>query len=314
MLACVYLLSKGGEHSVNFSMKLKAVLLLQGIVFRVQGVDAINHLLHKLDLRVSQPVLVGDVVGDAGLATGLAPSAPGLQVQLLAPGCQGLQTLLGPARQVDVDRGPHAGSQVGGAGVDVSVLGVKHEVLSRLGLDAVFDGLDATGKAIKDSPDISSHLHGDDTELILLVDPGEEGLVLVVEDAATLGPVALHAGDLQVGVARDKEEVVVNQLLPHLLVHASERVVGASKVALQVGESLLHEVLNSNPLLLGDSRGKAKSVDGTTNPDPAGVHRGGGVDVALDLVDVHVAGVGRVSADAMVLLDQGVEDIRKHLV
>ena len=41
---------------------------------------------------------------------------------------------------------------------------------------------------------------------------------------------------------------------------------------------------------------------------------GGGVDVALDLVDVHVAGVGRVSADAMVLLDQGVEDIRKHLV
>merc|ERR1719192_764342 len=177
MLACVYLLSKGGEHSVNFSMELKAVLLLQGIVFRVQGVDAINHLLHQLNLRVSQPVLVGDVVGDAGLATGFAPGAPGLQVQLLAPGCQGLQTLLGPAWKVDVDRGPHAGSQVGGAGVDVSVLSVKHEVLSRLCLNTVFDGLDATGEAIKDSPDVSSHLHGDDTELILLVDPGEEGLI-----------------------------------------------------------------------------------------------------------------------------------------
>ena len=199
-------------------MKLKAVLLLQGIVFRVQGVDAINHLLHKLNLRVSQPVLVGDVVGDAGLATGLAPGAPGLQVQLLAPGCQGLQTLLGPARQVDVDGGPHAGSQVGGAGVDVTVLGVKHEVLSRLGLNTVFDGLDATGKAIKDSPDISSHLHGDDTELILLVDPGEEGLVLVVEDAATLGPVSLHPGSLEVLVSGHEEEMIIHQLLPDSLV------------------------------------------------------------------------------------------------
>ena len=157
-------------------------------------------------------------------------------------------------------------------------------------------------------------LHGNDTELILLIDPGEEGLVLVVEDAATLGPVALHAGDLQVGVAGHEKEVVVDQLLSYFLVHASERVVTSCKVILKVGESLLHEVLDSNSLLLGDSRGKAESVDGTTNPDPAGVHRGGGVDVALDLVDVHVAGVGRVSADAMVLLDQGVEDIRKHLV
>ena len=248
------------------------------------------------------------------LAARLAPGSPGLEMELLAPGLQSLQTILGPAGQVHVDAGPHAGPEVGGAGVDVAVLGVQHEILARLGLNGVTYSLDASGEAVEHGADIAAALHGDDSQLVLLVDPGEEGLVLVVEDATTLGPVALHAGDLQVGVARDKEEVVVDQLLPHLLVHASERVVGASKVALQVGESLLHEVLNSNPLLLGDSRGKTKSVDGTTNPDPAGVHRGGGVDVALDLVDVHVAGVGRVSADAMVLLDQGVEDIRKHLV
>merc|ERR1719327_2217361 len=249
---------------------LHSVSLPESLVLLVESVDAVNHLLDQLDLAVAQPVLVGDVVGDASLAAGLSPGAPGLQVQLLAPGCQGLQTLLGPAGQVDVDGGPHAGSQVGWAGVDVTVLGVKHEVLSRLCLNTVFDGLDATGKAIKDSPDISSHLHGDDTELILLVDPGEEGLVLVVEDAATLGPVALHAGDLQVRVAGHEKEVVVYKLLSYFLVHTSERIVTSCEVILKVGESLLHEVLNSNPLLLGDSRGKAESVDGTTNPDPAG--------------------------------------------
>merc|ERR1712212_1186978 len=97
-----------------YRMTLKAVLLLQSVVFLVEGVDAINHLLHELNLRVSQPVLVGDVVGDASLATRLAPGAPGLQVQLFAPGGQGLQTLLGPAGKVNVDGGPHSSSQVGG--------------------------------------------------------------------------------------------------------------------------------------------------------------------------------------------------------
>merc|ERR1719504_370546 len=151
-------------------------------------------------------------------------------------------------------------------------------------------------------------------ELILLIDPGKEGLLCVVEDSATLGPVTLHASDLEVGVARDEEEVVVDQLLPHLLIHAGERVVGASKVTLKVGKSLLHQVLHSNSLLLGDARGEAKSVNGATNPDPAGVHWSCGVNVALDLVDIHVAGVGRIRADSMVFLDQRVEDLGKVLV
>merc|ERR1712107_669830 len=111
-----------------------------------------------------------------------------------------------------------------------------------------------------------------------------------------------------------EKEVVVDKLLSYFLVHTSERIVTSCEVIFKVGESLLHEVLNSNPLFLGDTRGKAESIDGTTNPDPAGVHRSGGVNVALDLVDVHVAGVGRISADAMVLLDQGVENFGKVLV
>ena len=135
-------------------------------------------------------------------------------MKLFTTGLQRLQTLLGPAGQVDVDRGPHAGSQVGGAGVDVTILGVKHEVLSRLGLDAVPNSLDATSQTVKDSPDVSALLHGDDTELILLVDPGEEGLVLVVEDSTTLGPVTLHTSNLEVWISGHEEEMIVSHI-PH---------------------------------------------------------------------------------------------------
>merc|ERR1719284_1696386 len=78
----------------------------------------------------------------------------------------------------------------------------------------------------------------------------------VVEDAAALWPIALHSGDSEVGVSRHEEEVVVNKLLAHLLVHPSQRVVGAGKVPGQLGQGVLHQALNCQPLLLGDTRGE----------------------------------------------------------
>jgi hypothetical protein len=48
-----------------FVISLQPVLLLQGQIFGVEHVHAVNHLLHELHLGVAQPVLVGDVVGTA---------------------------------------------------------------------------------------------------------------------------------------------------------------------------------------------------------------------------------------------------------
>jgi len=43
-------------------------------------------------------------------------------------------------------------------------------------------------------------VHGDDTELVLVIDPQEESLVIVVEEASTVWPVALEPGESQSGV------------------------------------------------------------------------------------------------------------------
>merc|ERR1719249_89647 len=211
------------------------VCLLVLLVLLPQGVDPINHLLDELNLGVSEPVLVGDVVGEASLATRFSTSATGLQVKLLATSLQLVNAVLGPARQVNVDRGPHTSTKVGGAGVDVAVLLIKTEVLTRLSLNRVLDSLDALGQPAEHFPNVSSLLHGDDAELILLVDPDEERLLGVVEDSTTLGPVTLHTSNSQVPVSRHKEEVVIDQLLADLLVHASQRVVVSGKVR---GEAL----------------------------------------------------------------------------
>ena len=179
-------------------VRLHSVLLLELQILLPESVDGVNHDLDQLDLGVSQPVLVGDVVGVTGLTTGLSTSTTGLDSQLLTASLQLVNSLLGPAGQVHVDGGPHAGAEVGGAGVDISVLLGQSVVLAGLSLDGLLDGLDTTGQAAEYSLDVSTLLHGDDAGLVLLVDPEQEGLGVIVEDAATLGPVTLHAGNLRI--------------------------------------------------------------------------------------------------------------------
>jgi len=290
------------------------VLLLEGDVLSVQGVDTVNHALDELDLGVTQTMLVGDIVGDASLATRFTAGTTGLNLELFTPLLQGIKTFLGPAGQVNVDGSPHASAKVGRAGVDVAVLGVEHEVLAALGLDGVADSLDTAGKTFKDAPDITAHLHGDDPELILFIDPDEESLFGIVEDTTTFGPVALHTGYLKVAVTRHEEEMVINELLADLLVHASEGVVVASEVTRELGESALHEVLNAEALFLGDTGGETEAVNAAANTDPDGVDGNLSVDVTLDFLDVHVGGVDSIGGDAMVFLDDGVEHILEILV
>merc|ERR1719222_101328 len=101
---------------------LQTMFLLEVEVFFPQGVHSVNHLLDKLDLRVAKTVLVGHVISAAIIATRLSTGSTGLDSELLAPLLQGVNTFLGVSGQVNHDGSPHAGSEVGGAGVDVAVL------------------------------------------------------------------------------------------------------------------------------------------------------------------------------------------------
>lgn len=293
---------------------LHAVLLLPFEIFLPEGVDTVNHDLDQLNFGKSKTMLVGDVIGATSLATGFSAGSTGLDGEFLAPGLELLNRLLGPSGEVTMDGSTHASSQVGGARVDISVLVVEHESLARLLHDTFTDGSDTAGKALKDSLDITTLLHGDDTELILLIDPQKEGLGGIVEDSTALGPVTLHAGNGEVGISGNEEEMIINKLLTNFLIHASEGIVFSSKISGKSGKSNLHEVLNSNTLFLGDSGGKSESINGATDTDTGGVDGHIGVDVSGDLGDIHVRGVLGVGGDAMVLLDDSIKDLSEVLV
>merc|ERR1719430_818128 len=96
--------------------------------------------------------------------------------------------------------------------------------------------------------------------------------------------------------------------------HASERVVCASQVTLQVAKGGFHQALHLKTLLLSDARAKAKPRDASAHPYPGALDRGCGINVALDVVRVHVRGVHSVWRDAMIFLDERIKDFSKVLV
>jgi len=285
------------------------VLLLQFKILLPEGIDTINHGLDKLDLRVTKTMFVGNVIGVSSLATRFTTGTTGLQVKSLTPGLQAINAVLGPAGQVNVDGGTHASAQVGGARVNVTELGGEQEVLARFSLDGVTDSLDASGEPFEDSLDITSLLHGNDTELILLIDPDQEGLVGIVENTTAFGPITLHTSDLQVGVTRHEQEMVINELLADLLVHSSQSIVVASEVTRQLGEGVLHQSLNIDTLLFGDAGGETKALDGTSNTDSARVNGNISFNISGNFGGVHVRDVFEVSGKAMVFTDQRIKDI-----
>jgi len=290
------------------------MLLLPFEILSPQGVDSVNHNLDKLNLRVSKTMLVGDVVGAACLTTRFSTGSTGLHMEFLTASLELVNRLLGPAREVNMDGGTHTSSKIGGAGVDESVLFRESKVLATLSLDRVSNSLDTTSKTSKDTLDITALLHGDDSHLILLIDPEKEGLGSVVEDSTALWPVTLHTSNSEVTVSTDEEEVIINKLLTDSFIHTSKRIVVTSKIIGELAKSAAHQLLNINTLLLGDSGGETESINAATNTDTGGVDWSSGINVSSDLVDIHVRSVLSIRADSMVVLDDGIEDLGEVLV
>merc|ERR1719474_1618291 len=98
--------------SFSQSNILNSMSFSQSNIFLVKSVDPINHLLHKFDLTVSQPMLVGDIIGDTSLSSGFSASSTRLKVKLLASSSKDLGSKLGPTREINVNRGTHTCAKV----------------------------------------------------------------------------------------------------------------------------------------------------------------------------------------------------------
>lgn len=153
--------------------------------------------------------------------------------------------------------------------------------------------------------------------MILLINPDEEGLFFVVEDATSLRPVSLEEGRLEVLVIALEEEVILSKLLLLLRGEIAERVVLTLKISGELGEGSNNLSLDFLSLLSGDSRAKRVLSEVSSNTDT------GRVDQlvlirreswAVQLSVVHVTNVLISLAVAVIFINYFIEEWSEGVV
>ena len=71
----------------------------------------------------------------------------------------------------------------------------------------------SSAKPIEDFLEVSSVLHGYDSQLIFFIHPYQECLIIVMENSSTIGPVSIQTYSFQESITFLEKEVIINQLL-----------------------------------------------------------------------------------------------------
>jgi len=148
---------------------------------------------------------------------------------------------------VNVDGGAETGTTVGGAGGDVAEMVI---VLER---HLLFDVASSGNKALENLEKGGALLHRNDAEMVFLVYPHEEGLVLVVVNTTVLGPVAVQVASFEEAVSLLEQEMVFNELLLCFLVHLVKAVVSSFKLTIERSECLLNITFESGATFVAKS-------------------------------------------------------------
>jgi len=148
----------------------------------------------------------------------------------------------------------------------------------------------SNGETLEDLTDVGALLHGNDSELILLVNPDEESLGVVVEDTTALGPFTLKTAGLEVLVATLEEEVVSDKGVTLSGGHFREGVVLALKVTIKGIKSLDDQSLSLKTVFSADGGSEGEISEITCNTDSGRVDHCVLISWevgAVKLVDVH---------------------------
>ena len=139
----------------------------EGLLLVDHGFDAVVHVLHECGLGPAESAPVGDVEDGLGTLGVLTVDAADLHVVLLRDGVE-LVLLLRELRKSNVDRGSERSSQIGRARRDVPEMAVVGE------LGHLLNAGGSSAESVEHGEEVGALLHGDDSELVLFVDPDEE--------------------------------------------------------------------------------------------------------------------------------------------
>jgi len=222
-------------------------LLLKFLLHFDEETDTISHEGQKLELGEAQPISVGHIKYSSNSCGVNSTGSALLETQEMHDLVETL-LILSEVRDLDVNASTQTGAQVRGAGQHVTQMLVPHELLTFI-LHGIFKACEALTEAAEHFLDVATLLHGDDSQMILLVNPNQEGLVIVVPDTTSIRPITGHTSTAQQGGDRlVEEEMVVDELFLFLICHLAQGVVLSLELSIKTSEDLSRDLLNFTTL------------------------------------------------------------------
>lgn len=163
--------------------------------------------------------------------------------------------------QFDVHRGSHGSTQIGWARGDVTEVIIMSELQDFLNMSS------SSAKSVENFSNTSTFLHGNNSELILLVDPDKESFCVIVEDTSARWPVSVQVTGSKELVTLLEKEMIIDELLLVLLAHSFERIEFSLEITFKTLESFDALIHNFESLLLGNTWAKWESLKVSTNSD-----------------------------------------------
>jgi len=257
-----YHIEEKNENNPEENVKLltkKILLLLEVLDFIVntlvgfefllahhQKVDALNEHVDQVDFAEAQSISVRDIKKSA-LGSAIDATSPSLlESELLQDIAEAL--VLADLWDFNVHTASHTGAQVAWASEHVAQVFVPHELVAGL-FDGVLELVQTVAPSGEGLLHVAILLHGNNSDVVLLVDPNEKVLGGVVPDASATWPVSRHAGaDQEWADWLIKKKVVLDELILLLLGHITKWVVLASELTAKTGKRINNNLLDLHSL------------------------------------------------------------------
>jgi len=153
--------------------------------------------------------------------------------------------------------------------------------------------------------------------LILLINPNEESLGVIMEDTSSLWPVSVKTTSVKESVALFEKEMIIDQLLLVFFGHALERVVFTTQLSSELRENARDLCLNFVSLFFGDTWSKWILCQVSSNSDSCRKDHTSlsfGEWWAVELLVVHVADMLVTNSMLMVVLNNGIKKLWEGVV
>jgi hypothetical protein len=169
-----------------------------------------------------------------------------------------------------------------------------------------------SAKSIEDFEDSTILLHGDNSELIFLVNPDKESLGIIMENTSSRWPVSVEVACVKESVSLLEEEMIIDQLVLVCLAHALKWVEFTLKVSFEGVTGCDNLVHNLKSLSFADTWSKRIASEISADSDSCGVDHSSlilGEISVFKTISSHVRDVLIIFSMLVVVLNNLVENL-----